>query len=114
MLRVRLVDGDRRLPVQQPVDQIVSPGRRTVAFEVDPQRRDRFALRQIATDANAWNPLQHVLDRVETPLPVLQILLVTAGGKATEGRNESDDFLPSDFHRAPEPLVWHSGEVTRI
>src|SRR5215211_595371 len=71
-------------------------------------------MRQLAADANAWNPLQCLLDRVEMPLPALQVLLITARGIATKGGDESDDLLPSDLHRTPESLVRHSGQVTRI
>src|SRR5215204_4187522 len=71
-------------------------------------------MRQLAADANALDSLQCLLDRVETPLPVLQIFLVTTGSEATKGGDESDDLLPSDLHRTPEPLVRHSDQVTRI
>src|SRR5215204_2006708 len=37
VLRVRLVDGDRRLAVQQPVDEIVGAGCRAVTLQIDPQ-----------------------------------------------------------------------------
>src|SRR5829696_7777136 len=71
-------------------------------------------MRQLAADANALDSLQCLLDRVETPLPVLQIFLVTTGSEATKGGDESDDLLPSDLHRTPEPLVRHSDQATRI
>jgi hypothetical protein len=71
-------------------------------------------LRQVAADANAWNPVQHLLDRVETPLPALQILLITAGGEAAQRCDESDNLFPTNLHRTPEPLMRHPGQVPRI
>src|SRR5215204_7311306 len=71
-------------------------------------------MRQLAADANAPNALQRLLDRVEAPLPALQVILVTAGGEATKGGDESDDLLPPDLHRTTESLVRHSGQVTRF